>query len=138
MKVMMNLSNFKKLLIENLFTTKNKRDMSRSPQKDEAELFYHLTLSEHSYASIGEFYGSCIICLCNMYLYNIGALCNMKSYWYDEFTMSSQSCTKYFHDFQNVFMWNSTLREKFNFYFSGVFCWYWQTFHFRQRLSTRL
>ena len=29
-----------------------------------------------------------------------------------------------------VFSWNSALREKFNFYFQGVFCKYWQNFLF--------
>ena len=27
-----------------------------------------------------------------------------------------------------VFVWNSTLREKFCFYFWGIFCWYWRHF----------
>ena len=37
-----------------------------------------------------------------------------------------------------VFMWNSALREIFNFYFSVVFCWYQQNFHFGGRLGIRL
>ena len=28
------------------------------------------------------------------------------------------------------FMWNTALRENFNFYFSAVFCLYWQNFYF--------
>ena len=29
-----------------------------------------------------------------------------------------------------VFVWDSAQREKFNFYFSRVFFYYWQSFHF--------
>ena len=29
-----------------------------------------------------------------------------------------------------AFMWNSALREKFNFHFYGVLCWCWQKFSF--------
>ena len=32
--------------------------------------------------------------------------------------------------FTVVFLWNSTLREEFNFYFSRIFCYYWQNFNF--------
>ena len=40
-----------------------------------------------------------------------------------------QSWPKYFKQ-TVVFLWNSTLREKFNFYFSRIFCYYWQNFNF--------
>ena len=43
-----------------------------------------------------------------------------------------QSLTKYLRQ-TLVFMWNSAIREKFNFYFSGDFCKYWQKFHFGRR-----
>ena len=35
-----------------------------------------------------------------------------------------------FHLLAMVFMRNSEMREKFNFYFSAFFCWYQQNFHF--------
>ena len=38
-----------------------------------------------------------------------------------------QPWTKYFRK-TLVFMWNSALSNKFNFYFSAVFCWYPQMF----------
>ena len=34
-----------------------------------------------------------------------------------------------------IFMWNNALREKFNFYFSKAFCWYWRGFPFWGRGS---
>ena len=40
-----------------------------------------------------------------------------------------QSFTKFLR-LTLVFMWNSPLREKLNFCFSIVFCWYWRNFHF--------
>ena len=35
-----------------------------------------------------------------------------------------------FHRLAMVFMRNSEMREKFNFYFSAFFCWYQQNFLF--------
>ena len=32
-----------------------------------------------------------------------------------------------------VFMWNSALPEKLNFFFKGVFCYYWQNFLFGRK-----
>ena len=43
--------------------------------------------------------------------------------------MKLQPWTKYFRQ-TLVFMWNSALLEKFNFYFLAVFWYYWQNFHF--------
>ena len=42
-----------------------------------------------------------------------------------------QSFTKYLRK-ALVSMWNSKIRETFNFYFSAVFCWYQQSFYFEK------
>ena len=34
-----------------------------------------------------------------------------------------------------VFLWNSTLQGKSNFYFSRIFCCYWQNFNFQSKIE---
>ena len=46
------------------------------------------------------------------------------------------SFTKYLRKTLSV-MWNSTLQEKFNYWFSGDFYWCWQNFHFGRRTEHR-
>ena len=52
-------------------------------------------------------------------------------------SMDPQSSTKYLRQ-PIVFMWNSALHEKFIFYFSVVFRWYWKNFILGGRLGSGL
>ena len=46
-----------------------------------------------------------------------------------KYCLRRQSWPKYFRQ-TLLFLWNSTLRGKFNFYFSRIFSYYWQNFNF--------